>query len=195
MAKFLIKIYTALNKNEELGELLLQSGYIDQSVLDRALAKKSSGLRKEKEKSFIRVNTDKLDMLLNLVSELIISHSRIYSIVHRLSVHSDNTMEINNVITGLENLTRDIQEQVMSIRMIPLGPTFVQFNRLVRDLAQKQNKKIDFQILGSETELDKNMIEKISDPLKHMVRNAIDHGLETSENENKEASPKRGIYF
>ncbi len=189
------ELEAALNKNEELGELLLKSGYIDQSVLDRALAKRSGTPRNQKERSFIRVNTDKLDMLLNLVSELIISHSRIYSIVHRLSVHSDNTMEINNVITGLENLTRDIQEQVMSIRMIPLGPTFVQFNRLVRDLAQKQNKKIDFQILGSETELDKNMIEKISDPLKHMVRNAIDHGLETSEKRKQRGKPEEGHLF
>ena len=86
--------------------------------------------------------------------------------MNQFAAQAENTMEINNVVTSLENLTRDIQEQVMSIRMIPLGPPLFSLTVWCGDLAQKQNKKIEFQILGSETELDKNMIEKNYDRLK-----------------------------
>lgn len=184
------ELQESIGRYKPLGEMLVESGYIDQGTLDKALEKQSKA--KERERSFIRVNTEKLDTLLNYVSELIITHSRVYSFIHELSAYSDKTMEINNVITSLENLTRDIQEQVMSVRMIPLGPTFVQFNRMVRDLAQAQGKKINLKIVGSETELDKNMIEKISDPLKHMVRNACDHGIETTVQRKKDGKPETG---
>ncbi|HCL56910.1 MAG TPA: chemotaxis protein CheA [Spirochaetia bacterium] len=173
-----------LKTQKELGVILAETGYIDSSMI-----KESQKHKIEKEQSFIRVNTEKLDRLLNFVSELIISHSRVYSLINQLSKYAVDSMELTNIISGLENLTREIQEQVMSIRMIPLGPTFIQFNRLVRELAKKQNKKIELEIIGAETELDKNMIELISDPLKHMVRNSIDHGLETPEE--RKASGKK----
>jgi len=82
---------------------------------------------------------------------------------------------------GLENSTREFQNQIMKIRMIPIGPTFEQFKRFVRDSAKENNKEINLIIEGAETELDKTVIEKIGDPLRHMIRNSIDHGIETSE--------------
>lgn len=181
----------AMQKQKKLGEILVESGYVKPEILEKALEKQNQ-TRQDKEKSFIRVSTDKLDNLLNFVSELIISHSRVYSALDKLAPYADNTMELSNIIANLENLTRDIQEQVMSIRMVPLGPTFVQFNRMVRDLAQKESKKVNLKIIGSETELDKNMIEQISDPLKHMMRNAIGHGIETTAERLAAGKPEEG---
>lgn len=121
----------------------------------------------------IRVETDKLDKLVNLVGELVIGVAR----VNQLAEGSGGE-ELGSAVEALDHISRDLQEQVMRVRMIPVEGTFNRFQRVVRDLAGEMGKKIRLEMSGTETELDKNVIEQIADPLKHLIRNSADHGLE-----------------
>ncbi len=123
--------------------------------------------------STIRVETDKLDKLVNLVGELVIGVAR----VNQLSEGSGGE-DLGGAVEALDHISRDLQEQVMRVRMIPVEGTFNRFQRVVRDLAGEMGKKIRLEMSGAETELDKNVIEQIADPLKHLIRNSADHGLE-----------------
>jgi two-component system chemotaxis sensor kinase CheA len=122
----------------------------------------------------IRVDTDKLDKLVNLVGELVIGVAR----VNQLSSADGEAGELGSAVEALDHISRDLQEQVMRVRMIPIEGTFNRFQRVVRDLASELGKKIHLEVTGAETELDKNVIEQIADPLKHLIRNSADHGLE-----------------
>ncbi len=134
----------------------------------------------------IRVDTDRLDRLVNLVGELVIGQARVAQVVDTPSPEAVAAIE------ALERITRDLQSEAMGMRMLPIGPTFAQFQRVVRDLAMAQDKRIELQIDGKQTELDKNIIEKIGDPLKHMVRNAVDHGIETPQQRRLAGKPEVG---
>lgn len=92
----------------------------------------------------------------------------------------------------LNKLTNELQDVVMSIRMVPLSMTFQKMNRIVRDMGKKLNKSIELEIIGEETEVDKNIIERISDPLIHLIRNAVDHGLEDAEERVAKGKPPAG---
>ncbi|MFU2317845.1 chemotaxis protein CheA [Rahnella sp. PCH160] len=132
---------------------------------------------KAPESTSIRVAVEKVDQLINLVGELVITQSMLAQRSDLLDpvVHSD----LLNSMGQLERNARDLQESVMSIRMMPMEFVFSRFPRLVRDLASKLNKQIELTLLGSSTELDKSLIERIIDPLTHLVRNSLDHGVET----------------
>ncbi len=123
----------------------------------------------------VRVEIKKLDDLMNLVGELVISRSRLESIGS--SVHS---RDLDEVIEQVGRLTIDLRDSVMKSRMIPVETVFSRFPRLVRDLAKDLNKEIELEIHGGETELDRTVIDEIGDPLVHIIRNAIDHGLEST---------------
>ena len=129
------------------------------------------------ESSTIRVDTDKVDALINLVGELVITQS----MLKVLGSEPDNidAMKMSTVLGELERNTREIQESVMSIRMIPVSFVFNRFPRVVRDLAKKMEKEVELILTGTQTELDKGLIEKLVDPLTHLVRNSIDHGIES----------------
>ena len=129
------------------------------------------------ETSSIRVGIEKVDQLINLVGELVITQAMIDQRVSALDPVSNEAL-INSV-SQLTRNTRDLQESVMSIRMMPMDFVFSRFPRMVRDLAAKLNKKVEFVTVGAATELDKGLIERIVDPLTHLVRNSIDHGVET----------------
>jgi two-component system, chemotaxis family, sensor kinase CheA len=128
------------------------------------------------ESSSIRVSIEKVDQLINLVGELVITQAMIEQRVDTLDpmVHE----RLLNSVSQLTRNTRDLQEAVMSIRMMPMDFVFSRFPRMVRDLAAKLGKKVDFITNGAATELDKGLIERIVDPLTHLVRNSIDHGIE-----------------
>lgn len=126
----------------------------------------------------IRIDIDKLDTLLDLVGELVIAEAMV---AHNPDLTGLQLERFEKAVLQLDKITRDIQEVAMSMRMIPLAGTFRKMVRLVRDLAHKANKKVDLEIIGEETEVDKTIIEQISDPLVHLIRNAVDHGLETPE--------------
>ena len=127
----------------------------------------------------IRVGVEKVDMLMNLVSELVITQSMLMQ-----SASTLDPVANERLLSGvglLERNTRDLQEAVMSIRMLPISFVFSRFTRLVRDLASKLGKQVELKTVGESAELDKGLIEKIADPLTHLVRNSLDHGLETPE--------------
>ncbi|HKM14430.1 MAG TPA: chemotaxis protein CheW [Marinospirillum sp.] len=127
----------------------------------------------------IRVGVEKVDQLINLVGELVITRSMLAQ-----SLSTLDPMEHEEIYSGLSSLernSRDLQEAVMSIRMMPINFVFGRFPRVVRDLSAAMNKKVALKLLGEDTELDKGLIEKLADPLTHLVRNSIDHGIETPE--------------
>ena len=134
---------------------------------------------KTSESSSIRVAVEKVDQLINLVGELVITQSMLAQRSGALDpvAHGD----LLNSMGQLERNARDLQESVMSIRMMPMEYVFSRFPRLVRDLASKLGKEVELTLLGSSTELDKSLIERIIDPLTHLVRNSLDHGIESPE--------------
>ena len=131
------------------------------------------------ESSSIRVGVEKVDQLINLVGELVITQAMIEQRINALDpiVHE----RLLNSASQLARNTRDLQEAVMSIRMMPMDYVFSRFPRMVRDLAAKLGKKVEFVTRGAATELDKGLIERIVDPLTHLVRNSVDHGIELPE--------------
>ncbi|WP_176505798.1 chemotaxis protein CheA [Pantoea sp. GL120224-02] len=142
-------------------------------------AKRAAAPAKTSESSSIRVAVEKVDQLINLVGELVITQSMLAQRSGELDpvAHGD----LLNSMGQLERNARDLQESVMSIRMMPMEYVFSRFPRLVRDLASKLGKEVELTLLGSSTELDKSLIERIIDPLTHLVRNSLDHGIETPE--------------
>lgn len=158
---------------------------------------KRAGGRRESDKqpsnsetTSIRVGIEKVDQLINLVGELVITQAMIEQRINSLDpVHHEKLI---NSVGQLTRNTRDLQEAVMSIRMIPMDFVFSRFPRMVRDLAAKLNKKVDFITQGATTELDKGLIERIVDPLTHLVRNSVDHGIETPDKRKAAGKPEMG---
>jgi two-component system chemotaxis sensor kinase CheA len=137
----------------------------------------------------IRVDLDKLDKLLDLVGELVISEAMVANNPDLKGLQLDR---FEKAVLQLDKITRDIQEVAMSMRMIPLSGAFRKMMRLVRDLAHKAEKKVSLEIIGEETEVDKTIIEQISDPLVHLIRNAVDHGIESAEERLAAGKPETG---
>ena len=142
------------------------------------------------ESSSIRVGIDKIDSLINMVGELVITQSMLGQLGSDFDIQS-----LPKLIEGLSQLeqnTRELQESVMRIRMLPISFAFSRFPRMVRDLGQTLDKKIDLILQGENTELDKTVMEKIGDPLVHLVRNSVDHGIETSADRIANGKPETG---
>lgn len=202
-----------------LGQILVESGVVSQELLDRALASQkrlgeilveqqaatpqqiTQALQKQQhaeattqkkgaDAASIRVDTGKIDKLINLVGELVITQSMLSSLGTRFEM-SQMPLLLER-LGQLEGNTREMQERVMAIRMLPIGQVFNRFPRLVRDLASKNGKKIQLVMSGEETELDKTVIESIGDPLTHLVRNSADHGLEPPDERLASGKPEQG---
>ena len=156
-----------------------QSASVSELPVAKREAKRAAAPSKSSESSSIRVAVEKVDQLINLVGELVITQSMLAQRSGELDpvAHGD----LLNSMGQLERNARDLQESVMSIRMMPMEYVFSRFPRLVRDLASKLGKEVELTLLGSSTELDKSLIERIIDPLTHLVRNSLDHGIETPE--------------
>jgi len=135
------------------------------------------------------VSVEKVDQLINLVGELVITQSMLAQALARSEGAVNETLATG--VAQLERNSRDLQEAVMSIRMMPIAFVFSRFPRLVRDLASKLDKQVDLKLVGEQTELDKGVIEKIADPLTHLLRNSLDHGLENRDE--REASGKPAV--
>jgi len=140
--------------------------------------------------SSIRVSVEKVDQLINLMGELVITQSMLVQTAER----ADPALyeALHGGIAQLQRNSRDLQEAVMSIRMMPIAFVFSRYPRLVRDLASKLGKQVDLKLVGEHTELDKGVIEKIADPLTHLVRNSLDHGLENAEDREQNGKPAKG---
>lgn len=135
----------------------------------------------------IRVNADRLDKLMNLVGELVINRTRISQLSNEAQLN-----ELSSVISLLGNITTDIQEIVMKLRMVPIEQVFNRFPRLIRDISKKQGKEINLSITGKDTEIDRVVIDEIGDPLIHLIRNSLDHGLEMPEVRINAGKPSKG---
>ena len=144
----------------------------------------------------VRTSVERLDNLMNLVGELITDRNRLYQIRSTLEAtirNSDQADVLSDTITHVGRITDQLQMEVMGIRMLPVSNTFSKFPRMVRDLSAKLNKKIDMVIEGENTELDRSVIEEINDPLIHLIRNSVDHGIETAEARATTGKPERAI--
>ncbi len=161
----------------KLGDVIVKKGLASEKDVKDALEEQEK-LKKKIELNTVRVDTNRLDSILNLLGEIVIGQSALTRIADEMDDDKDTGFQLKNALYGLDRITREFQEQIMSIRMIPIGPSFEQFRRFVRDSAHERGKDIKLVIEGGDTELDKTVIEKISDPLKHMIRNAVDHGIE-----------------
>lgn len=154
---------------------------------------KSSGkanIATASETSSIRVSIEKVDQMINLVGELVITQAML---AQTASQYDPVLFEkLYSGMSQLERNTRDLQESVMSIRMMPISFVFSRYPRVVRDLAAKLNKRVELRTVGENTELDKGLIEKIADPLTHLVRNSLDHGVEVAEKRVAAGKPAQG---
>jgi two-component system chemotaxis sensor kinase CheA len=143
------------------------------------------------EASSIRVSIDKIDNLINLVGELVITQSMLDQVGENFD--SSKLMQLRDGLSQLERNTHELQENVMRIRMLPISYSFNRFPRLVHDLSVQLGKKVELKLSGVHTELDKTVLEKMSDPLVHLVRNALDHGIELPEQRRQAGKPETGL--
>ncbi len=182
-----------LARQKRLGEMLVEAGLVPENKVKTALLEQQH-LKERREKreaaegsGSIRVASEKLDLLVNLVGELVTVQARFSQMAER---RGDG--EMAQFAEEVERLTWELRDNAMSIRMLPIGTTFSRFKRLVRDLSAELGKDIELTTEGAETEIDKTVIDKLFDPLVHLIRNAIDHGLETPEVREAHGKPGRG---
>lgn len=178
-----------IKHNAKIGDIIVQKGLASKEDVSDALQEQEK-IKKRVEINTVRVDSSRLDNLMNLLGEIVIGQASLHRISNEME--EDKAAGIKNALYGLDRVTREFQEQIMSIRMVPVGGTFDQFRRFVRDTAQSLGKEIKLKIEGGDTELDKTVIERISDPLKHMIRNAIDHGIEPADDRRKNSKPSYG---
>lgn len=182
-------VHTVADKVDEVKEV---SAVEEQSAVAESPSAPPPKSRPVKaESQSIRVSIEKIDSLINMVGELVITQSMLGEIGNNFS--QDKLQRLQEGLLALEQNTREMQESVMRIRMVPISFTFSRFPRLVRDIAQKLGKKVSLKLKGENTELDKTVMEKIGDPLVHMVRNSMDHGLESPEKRRAAGKPEEGI--
>lgn len=144
----------------------------------------------------IRVDVKRLDHLMNLIGELVLGKNRLLKIYNDVEERYEGEQfleELNQVVSSISLVTTDLQIAVMKTRMLPIGKVFNKFPRMVRDLARDLNKKIELEISGEETELDKSIVEEIGDPLVHIIRNSCDHGVETPDIRSAAGKEETGI--
>lgn len=143
----------------------------------------------------VRVDISKLDELMNIVGELVLSHSTISQLAGRMRLdgYSASAIELAKAAKGLERKLTELQKGVMEIRMIPVGQLFEKMARIVRKISREQGKKVELKMFGADTELDKLIIEDISDPMMHIIRNSIDHGIETPEKRIQAGKDEKGV--
>jgi two-component system chemotaxis sensor kinase CheA len=162
-----------------------------QSATPRAEGEPAEGGRSAKlEPSTIRVDVEKVDKLINLVGELVIAHSMINQVVKDFT--PEKLTRLQESVSEMERNVRELQERVMTVRMVPVSTVFSRVPRLVRDLAASLGKKVAVDITGGDTEIDKSVIERIGDPLTHLVRNAVDHGIESPAERQAADKPEQG---
>jgi two-component system, chemotaxis family, sensor kinase CheA len=180
-----------LTQKKLLGRMLVDAGVVDTPKVQSALAeqKQVRAVREkrllEQSSSSIRVGSEKLDKLVDLVGELVTAQARLSQTASR----EESDADLAGIAEDVERLTAELRDNAMSLRMVPIGTTFARFNRLVRDLSHQLGKQIELTTDGAETELDKTVIEQLNDPLVHLIRNSIDHGIESDEERRAAGKP------
>jgi len=180
-------------RQKPFGELALEAGKVSKPELEAALAEqrmaKAAGQEREnkKESASIRVRKEKLDYLVDAVGELVILQARL-----RQAAAEAGLDEFSGIAEDLSRLTDELRDATMNIRMVPLDESFSGFPRLVHDLAAQLGKELTLTLRGGATELDKNIIESLKDPLVHIIRNSADHGVESPEERERAGKPRAG---
>lgn len=178
----------AANKHKPLGQVIVEEGMVHPEVVEAALTvQKRSRERKTCDSSSLRVNAVKLDALIEVISELVIA-----SAGADLLARQFKSTELQEASAAVARLVEGVRNSALQLRMIQIGEVFNRFQRVVRDVSKELGKEIELVICGAETELDKTVIEQITDPLTHLVRNAIDHGIEAAEVRIAHGKPAHG---
>jgi len=171
-------------QQKPIGEILVDRGKVSPDKLDKALkvqdklremTQKSQVERRAVKRQDIRVDIDKLDNLINLIGEMVIAENMV---IHNPDLQDLELEGFHKAGQHMSKIVRELQEMAMNIRMVPISGLFRRMIRLVHDLSRKSGKKVEFKLAGESTEVDKTVIEKITDPLVHLIRNSMDHGLE-----------------
>ncbi|MEW6542425.1 MAG: chemotaxis protein CheA [Nitrospirota bacterium] len=195
------QVIEALDRQERkppLGEILVQSAAITERTLEAALQKqeKQGKPAKGEEDQTVRVETRRLDSVMNLVGELVLGRNRLMKIGTGIEQAHENdplVRELGETLAQLNLVTTDLQLAVMKTRMLPIRKVLGKFPRMVRDLSQKLGKQVRLEVQGEDTELDKSVADEIGDPLVHLVRNAVDHGIESVADRHKSGKPVEGV--
>lgn len=171
-----------------IGEILVEQGMVQQPLVDAALGKqKENRENKVRENQSIRVDSTRLDQLIELVGELVIAGAGA-----GLRASKGGDAPIVEAISEVMRMVEEVRNTALQLRMVPIGTTFSRFQRVVRDVSAEMGKEIQLVISGAETELDKSVVEKIGDPLMHLVRNSMDHGIEFAELRRQRGKPVKG---
>jgi two-component system, chemotaxis family, sensor kinase CheA len=175
--------------NNEVNGLEEKSGEVVVKEKEDTIPKEANSTSRQSNASSktIRVNIERLDVLMNLFEELVIDRGRLEQISKDL-----NNPELNETVERMTRISGDLQSIILTMRMVPVETVFNRFPRMVRQLARDLNKKIELEIIGAETELDRTVIDEIGDPLVHLIRNALDHGIEMPEVRSKNGKPEQG---
>ncbi|MCP3850178.1 MAG: chemotaxis protein CheA [Gammaproteobacteria bacterium] len=175
------------------GVLLVENKMVQKEVVEEALNKQTK-VREQKQKAltFVKVDSSKLDKLINLVGELVINGAKLNQITEDVIKTTENE-ELEETMEGLTMSLEELREIALGLRMVPIGMTFNRFHRVVRDTSKDLEKEIKLEIYGADTELDKTVIEKIGDPLMHLIRNSLDHGIEMPEDRERVGKPIEGV--
>ncbi len=172
----------------KLGDILIEQGVVQPELVGAALEKQQRAKEnKAQENKLIRIQADKLDQLINLVGEMVIAGASTSLLAQRT-----RDPALHEATSTLSRLVEEIRDSALQLRMVQIGETFNRFNRVVRDVSKELGKDIGLAISGAETELDKSVVEKIGDPLMHLVRNSMDHGIEKAETRLKRGKPAKG---
>lgn len=182
------EVQRRLGDGRPLGEMLLTAGVVHEPVLDAALAKqKRTEEKRAADTKTLRVPANRLDRLIDLVGELVIAGAATQLIAGRSRIP-----EMVESASHLLSLVEEVRDTALRLRMVQIGEVFGRFPRVVRDASRERAKDIELAISGAETELDKSMVERIADPLMHLVRNAIDHGIESPAVREERGKPAKG---
>ena len=188
IAKALQKQVRDGSDSQPIGEILVEQQVVQPEVVDKALKKQQQVKQKvAKEANYIRVDSGKLGQLINLVGELVISGAAMDLMVERHGL-----TDVEEVAETMNTLVSNIRDTALDLRMVPIGETFTRFKRVVRDVSKELGKDIELKITGGETELDKTVVEKINDPLTHLIRNSLDHGVETPAQREQAGKTEKG---
>lgn len=185
-----VELAAACQGDQPIGEALVKANAVNVSDVAKAIRTQQKIKSSEHTvESSVRVRTDRLDQLIEMVGELVIAQSMVNQ---DDLVVSGQHFELTRKVTHAEKIVRELQDLSMSMRMVPFKSTFQKMTRLVRDLSHKTGKPVNFITEGEETEIDRNMVDALGDPLVHMVRNALDHGIELPEKRAAKGKPAEG---
>jgi len=187
------ELNAVLREKKPIGKMLADTGVVSEQAVQAALAEQTAvrearTKRKEQDTvSSLRVPAAKLDQLVDLVGELVIAQARLSQLADERS-----DQDLSGIAEEIERLSDELRDGTLGIRMLPIGSTFSRFQRVVRDLTSEMGKEIELVTDGAETELDKTVIERLNDPLMHLLRNSIDHGIEPPEKREQAGKPRQG---